>query len=491
MNDKNTIIAIVLSAIVLLGWQYFVGMPQMEKQRQEALLKQQQQQQAPAPSTTPAPSTVPAPGTAPAPGTVAQPGAPPAPGQASPAAQAQTREAVLAASPRILIDTPRLKGSIALKGARLDDLALTQYRETVDPKSPPIVLLSPSGTERPFYTEFGWVRGAGTRANLPHAEPLWRQEGTGPLTQAHPIALTWDNGEGLTFRRTIAVDDKYLFTARDEVTNKPAEPVTLFPYALISRHGTPHTEGYYILHEGLIGVMGDQGLQEQTYKNIEDKKAVAFKATNAWLGFTDKYWAAALLPDTNASVAARYSAGSAGTAKTYQTDYLLDAQTAQPGASAAANMRLFAGAKEVQTIDAYDKALGLNRFELLIDWGWFYFITKPLFKVIDYFFHLVGNFGLAILIVTVLVKLVFFPLANKSYASMAKMKAVQPEMVAIRERYADDKMKQQQALMELYKREKINPVAGCWPMFIQVPVFFALYKVLFITIEMRHAPFVG
>ena len=504
MNDKNTIIAIVLSAIVLLGWQYFIGMPQVEKQRQDALLKQQQQTaQAPAPGTTPsgapAPTTVPAPGSAPAPGTVGQPGAPPAPGQATPAAQAQAREAVLAASPRILIDTPRLKGSIALKGARIDDLALTQYRETVDPKSPPIVLLSPSGTERPFYAEFGWVAGAGAPAKLPNADTVWRQEGAGPLTADKPIALTWDNGEGLTFRRTIAVDEKYLFTARDEVTNKAAEPVTLFPYALISRHGTPHTEGYYILHEGLIGVLGDKGLQEETYKKLDDlkpadgKREVTFaNVTNGWLGFTDKYWAATLLPDTNAKLQlARFSGGAAGTLKTYQTDYLQDAQTIAPGATGAANMRLFAGAKEVNTVDAYDKALSLNRFELLIDWGWFYFITKPMFKAIDYFFRWTGNFGLAILIVTVLVKILFFPLANKSYASMAKMKAVQPEMAAIRERYGDDKMKQQTALMELYKKEKINPLAGCLPIVIQIPVFFALYKVLFVTIEMRHAPFYG
>ncbi len=490
-DNKNTILAIVLSAIVLIGWQYFIGMPQMEKQRQEALLKQQQTQQtAPTPGTAPQPGTAPGqPGAPPAPG---QPGAPPAvPGQAAPPSQVHTRAAVLAASPRIEIETPRVKGSIALKGARIDDLALIQYRETVDPKSPPITLLSPSGTEHPFYAEFGWVRGAGSNAKLPDADTVWRQEGTGPLTPARPITLTYDNGEGLTFRRTIAVDDKYLFTARDEVTNNAAEPATLFPYALISRHGTPKTEGYYILHEGFIGVMGEQGLKEETYKDVEGKKAITFKATNAWLGFTDKYWAATLLPDNTASLSARYSAGTAGLTKTYQTDYLLDAQTIAPGATGAANMRLFAGAKETAVIDGYDQGLKLNRFELLIDWGWFYFITKPMFKAIDYFYRWTGNFGLAILIVTVIIKIVFFPLANKSYASMAKMKAVQPEMMAIRERYGDDKMKQQQALMELYKKEKINPLAGCLPIVVQIPVFFALYKVLFVTIEMRHAPFYG
>jgi YidC/Oxa1 family membrane protein insertase len=494
-DNKNTIIAIVLSAIVLLGWQYFVGMPQMERQRQEALLKQQQQTTTPAPvpgQPTPAPGaptapTAPGQSTAPAP-----PGTLTVPGTATPASlQTQTRAAVLAATPRIQVETPRLKGSIALKGARIDDLALTAYRETVDPKSPAITLLSPSGTEHPFYAEFGWVRGAGSNAKLPDADTVWRQEGTGALTPDRPVTLSFDNGEGLTFRRTIAVDDKYLFTAKDEVTNNATEPATLFPYALISRHGTPKTEGYYILHEGFIGVMGDQGLKEESYKTVEEKKAIVFTATNGWLGITDKYWAATLLPDPAAKLNARFSSGAAGTTKTYQTDYLLDPQTIQAGASGAATMRLFAGAKEVQTIDLYDKTLGLNRFELLIDWGWFYFITKPLFKLIDWFFHFTGNFGLAILIVTVLIKIVFFPLANKSYASMAKMKAVQPEMVAIRERYGDDKMKQQQALMELYKKEKINPLAGCLPIVVQIPVFFALYKVLFVTIEMRHAPFYG
>ncbi|MEA2927893.1 MAG: YidC/Oxa1 family rane protein insertase [Hyphomicrobiales bacterium] len=485
-DQKNTLLAIVLSAIVLIGWQYFVGLPQMQKQKEQAQQQQQQTQQlAPAPSGTPQAQ----------PGAPAQPGAAPAPGQATApsAGQVYTREAVIAAGPRIAVETPKLTGTIALKGARIDDLAMTQYRETVDPKSPAIVLLAPSGTPAPFYAEFGWVKGPGTAAKVPDADTVWRREGDGSaaLRPRAPVTLTWDNGEGLEFRRTIAVDDKYLFTIKDEVANKGTAPVTLYPYALISRHGTPKTEGYYILHEGLIGVLGDQGLKEETYKNVEDKKTINFKVTNGWLGITDKYWAATLLPDTNATLQAHFSSTLAGTVRSYQTDYLLEAQTIAPGAMGSANARLFAGAKEIATIDGYDKALGLNRFELLIDWGWFYFITKPMFKAIDFFYHRVGNLGFAILIVTVLVKLLFFPLANKSYASMAKMKAVQPEMVNIRERYADDKMKQQQALMELYKKEKINPLAGCLPIVVQIPVFFALYKVLFISIEMRHAPFIG
>ena len=332
---------------------------------------------------------------------------------------------------------------------------------------------------------------AGAAVKVPSADTLWQEEGSGALTPDHPVTLVYDNGEGLIFRRTISVDDKYLFTVQDQVTNKGTAPVSLYPYALVSRHGTPQTLGYYILHEGLIGVLGDQGLQEVTYKTIDEKKRMTFKVTDAWLGITDKYWAAALLPDTTAHLKAHFGAGKLGNLDTYQTDYLLDAQTIAPGATGSASARLFAGAKEVAVVNEYDKQLKLNRFDLLIDWGWFYFITKPLFIAIDWLYRLVGNFGLAILIVTVLIKIAFFPLANKSYASMAKMKAVQPQMTALRERYANDKAKQQQELMELYKREKINPLAGCLPIAIQIPVFFSLYKVLFVTIEMRHAPFFG
>ena len=351
-----------------------------------------------------------------------------------------------------------------------------------------------------YYAEFGWVPASGTTEKMPGPDTLWTQEGSGALGVDHPIKLTYDNGTGLLFHRTIAVDDHYLFTIRDDVQNKSTAAVTLFPYALISRHGTPKTLGYYILHEGLIGVMGSDGEQEETYKKIADKKEVHWDVTDAWLGFTDKYWASALLPNTDAKVHARFSASEVGGQPTYQTDYLLDPITIAPGTTGGADARLFAGAKEVSVVGVnfplasaggYNQALHLNHFDLLIDWGWFYFITKPMFLAIDFFFHLVGNFGIAILIVTVLVKLLFFPLANKSYASMAKMKAVQPELTMIRERYADDKVKQQQAMMELYKKEKINPVAGCLPIAIQIPVFFSLYKVLFITIEMRHAPFYG
>src|SRR6266536_101701 len=475
-DQKNTILAIVLSALVLIVWQVYFGVPQMEKQKQvQQQQAQERSQQPPAlPSQTPgAVPQTPAQG-----GTVAP--------------QTMSRDAALAAYPRVRIETPSLAGSISLKGGRIDDLSLVKYRETVDPNSPPIVLLAPSGSPHPFYAEFGWSAPSGASVKLPDSDTMWRQEGSGALAVGQPVTLTYDNGEGLQFRRTIAVDDNYLITLKDEVINKGAAPVTLYPYGLISRHGTPQTLGYYILHEGLIGVFGDKGLQEETYANIEKQKEISFSATDVWLGITDKYWAATLLPNTKMQVNAKFSTSTIGNnIKTYQNDYLGPAQTIAPGGTGAVDGRLFAGAKEVSIVDHYNERLGLNKFDRLIDWGWFYFITKPLFLAMDWIYRQVGNFGVAILIITVIIKIFFFPLANKSYASMAKMKAVQPEMMAIRERFADDKVKQQQAMMELYKKEQINPIAGCLPIIIQIPVFFALYKVLFVTIEMRHAPFFG
>ncbi len=493
MSDhKNTILAIVLSGIVLFGWEYFFGMPQ--KQREEALRRQIQTTQVQPPPA--APQSVPAPAAGGATGAQGTAGS--APSCTATPVEAKSRAAVIASTERIPIDTPRIKGSISLTGARIDDVSLVDYRETVEPNSPFIVLLSPPGTPNPFFADFCWVGAATTK--LPGPDTVWRQEGTGPLVPGRPITLAYDNGDGLTFRRTIAVDDKYLFTIRDEVKNNGGSAVSLTPTALVARHGTPKTAGYYILHEGLIGVMGDQGEQQLTYKAIDDKGRVNFDVTDAWMGITDKYWAAALLPDTTARVRAEFSAGTVGTTKTYQTLYALDPLVIAPGATGVANGRLFAGAKEVAVVGinfplvnvgGYNKQLDLNKFDLLIDWGWFYFITKPLFLFMDQIYKWIGNFGVAILIVTVVLKTLFFPLANKSYASMAKMKAVQPQMQALRERYPDDKVKQQQELMELYKREKINPLAGCLPILIQIPVFFALYKVLFVTIEMRHAPFFG
>src|ERR1700761_7978429 len=484
-DNRNPSLAVILSGLVLLGWQYFINIPQMEKQR-AAQLAQQQIVKPEAAGSTATQANIPAPSTnSPA---IVQPGS----------AATVSRETAIAATARVKIETPRVSGSISLKGARIDDLSLVQYRETVDPKSPAITLLSPSGTESPYYAEFLWLpSGAGTK--VPNSETAWQQDGTGDLTPEHPVTLKYDNGDGLTFRRTVAIDDRYLFTVKDEVSNVGNAPVTLYPFALISRGGTPPVSGYSILHEGFVGYLGDQGLQELTYKKVEEQAVPFSNVTNAWLGITDKYWAAALLPDTNQTLMqAKFSVG--GAQKRYQADYMLPAQTINIGSTGAANARVFAGAKEASVVGlnfpfvgfgGYNEKLGLNHFDLLIDWGHFYFITKPMFLALDFFYHLVGNFGIAILLVTVIVKLLFFPLANKSYASMAKMKSVQPQLAALKERYPDDKVKQQQEMMEIYKKEKINPIAGCLPVALQIPVFFSLYKVLFVTIEMRHAPFYG
>ena len=470
MHDQNNIFyAIALSVVVLITWQYFFGTSFVSKPN--------------APKNPPTTAT-------------AQVGAP-ASGTAITGPQAQavatpaSRQQALARSQRVAINTPRLSGSIALGGGRIDDLSLVQYRETTDPKSKAIELLSPSGSPQAFYAEFGWVDASSVYLKVPTSDTVWLQQGSNGLGVGRPVILVWQNGQGLEFRRTISVDDNYLFTIRDEVANRGPTAVTLAPYALISRHNPPPALGSYLLHEGAIGVLGDRGLQEVTYKSLDDKKRVAFDTSNAWLGFTDKYWAAMLLPETSSHLEAEFSASALGTLKTYQADYVQDAQTIEPGGTASATARLFAGAKEVAILDGYDKALKLNRFDLAIDWGWFRFITKPMFTLIDAIFRLVGNFGVAILIVTLMLKVALFPLANKSYASTAKMKAVQPQIQLIRDSFANDKVRQQQATLELYRKEKINPIAGCLPTLIQIPVFFSLYKVLFITIEMRQAPFFG
>src|SRR5580658_32873 len=496
IDNRNTILAVILSGLVLIAWQYFYNVPQMERQRAQTAMQNELAKSATPAGSATTPSTTPSSGPAPAP-------AANAPATNQPAAGAGaviSRDAAIAATPRIKIDTPRVSGSISLKGARIDDLSLVQFRDTVDPQSPAIVLFSPSGTANPYYAEFGWVAANGPAVKIPDQNTIWQQEGSGDLTTSSPVRLKYDNGDGLTFHRTISIDDRYLFTIKDEVTNVGNAPVTLYPFALISRHGTPKVSGYYILHEGLIGYLGDEKLQEYPYKKIDDAKAVNFKVTNGWLGITDKYWASALLPDTTAQLQARFSSNLVGSVRTYQTDYLQEPQTIAIGGTGSVNARLFAGAKEASVVGlnfplggfgGYNKQLELNHFDLLIDWGMFYFITKPMFLALDFFYHLVGNFGVSILLVTVLVKLLFFPLANKSYASMAKMKSVQPQLAALKERYPDDKMKQQQEMMEIYKKEKINPIAGCLPVALQIPVFFSLYKVLFVTIEMRHAPFFG
>ena len=473
-NNRNFILAIVLSIGVLFAWQYFFVPKHQPPVKPEGEQTQQVEPGPPQPQTGGEPSS----------------GGAPQPGAAT--AATMTREEALAQSPRVAIDTPSLKGSIALKGGRIDDLTLKDYRETVEPTSPMVVLLSPAGGPGAYYAEHGFVGGdAGADLALPTADTLWTAETQGPLTQSSPVTLTYDNGKGLKFTRTISVDDKYMFTVDDKVANTGSESVTLYPYALVSRHEMPHVQGFYILHEGLIGVVDDGGLEEIAYKKALENPPAIFKSQHGWLGITDKYWATVVIPEQGKAFDAKFSGTLTDGRERFQTDYLMGPLAIPAGGTGEAKGQVFAGAKEVNTVDAYAEKYAIPKFDLLIDWGWFYFLTKPLFFALDFFYKLVGNFGVAILIVTLCIKLVLFPLANKSYVSMSKMKLLAPEMQRIKERYGDDRMRQQQAMMELYKKEKVNPASGCLPILVQIPIFFALYKVLFVTIEMRHAPFFG
>ncbi|HMD64904.1 MAG TPA: membrane protein insertase YidC [Stellaceae bacterium] len=476
MEQRNLLIAIVLSVGILIAFQFA-----FERMRP------------PQPPTTSVGTAVTAPATTgqashSAPGSPAAnaPGAG-APG-AAPAHAFETRETALAEQPRVKIVTPRLHGSIDLSGARLDDLTLANYHETVDPNSPEVELLSPPGTQDPYLAEFGWVA-TSPDVKVPGPQTRWTASG-GPLTPTSPVTLTWDNGQGLVFTRVISVDPNYMFTVRDSVRNTGTTSVQLLPYGLISRTGTPHVAGYYILHEGLIGYLGGS-LQEVKYSSLNpDKPLPPYDSEGGWLGFTDKYWLTSLIPPQNEAVKARFTHTLDAGVDRYQADYLGPEVTVAPDGTAESSARFFAGAKEVNLLDAY-KNSGIPLFDRAIDFGWFYFLTKPIFLVLQFFYQILGNFGLAILLLTLCVKLLFFPLANKSYNAMSKMKLLQPEIQKLRERFPDDKARQQQEMMALYKRVGANPLAGCLPIVIQIPVFFALYKVLFVTIEMRHAPFFG
>ncbi|WP_062206642.1 membrane protein insertase YidC [Aureimonas sp. AU12] len=479
-NSRNFLIAMALSLAVLIGWQFLVVNPRVEAQRQAEVTRQGSLQT----PTTPA-------------GTAQDQVVAPAgresvvPTSGTPAITGQTRDAALAASPRVPIDTPALSGSINLQGARLDDLRLKGYHETVDDSSPTIVLLSPETIgSNAYFAEFGYSgQGAG---DLPGPGTMWQAAAGQTLSPQTPVTLTYTNPQGTVFTRTLSVDANYMFTVADSVQNAGSAPITISPYGRVVRFSKPEVAAAYVLFEGLLGVFGDEGLQEVKYHAIEEDGRVSPpKVSTGWLGITDKYWATALVPAAGVGQFQPNFRYSAEGRAFYQSDYLADPITIEPGATAETTNRVFAGAKVVDLINSYEQSLAIPHFGQLIDWGWFYFITKPMFWFIDHLYGLTGNFGVAILLVTVTLKLAFFPLASKSYKSMAKMKMAQPKIAELREKYADDKMKQQQEMMRIYKEEKINPAAGCWPVLIQIPVFFALYKVLYITIEMRHAPFFG
>ena len=469
-DQKNLLIFIVFTVGVLAIFQFFIQPKTPDKAQNPAKQEQVQHPTAAAPANA-----------------GAEPAAPALAGASDD--KLLTRTEALATSPRLKIETPRLHGSIALKGASLDDLELADYHETVDPKSPEIVLLSPRRSPEPYYAEFGWTPATGSDVAVPGADTVWQADGN-VLSPEHPVTLTWDNGQGLRFQRSIAVDQNYMFTVTQKVENHGSKPVSLYPFGLVSRHGTPATLGYSVLHEGALGVLKGKSV-EYTYKNLISKQE-SDSSTGGWLGITDKYWLAALIPDQQSTFNASFRHTAGGPYKdVYQVDYRGQATEVPAGGSATETDRLFAGAKVVSLLSTYESALGIARFDDAVDWGWFYFLTKPIFQAIDYFYKLLGNFGLAILLLTLIIKLLFLPLAHRSYVSMSAMKKLQPEMVKLRERFGEDKTKLNQEMMALYKQHKVNPVAGCLPVVLQIPVFFSLYKVLLVTIEMRHAPFYG
>ncbi|MBX5472223.1 MAG: membrane protein insertase YidC [Acetobacteraceae bacterium] len=399
-------------------------------------------------------------------------------------------------SPRLAIHAPAVSGSIDLRGARLDDLLLNNYRESVEPGSPLVRLLTPESQPKPYWVQFGWSAPPGANVKLPSGETVWAASAP-QLSPSSPVTLSWDNGQGLEFQIALAIDDHYMLTIEQRVKNNSGASVSLFPWMRIRRDYTPQTAGYYILHEGLLGVLDDR-LKEVTYANARSEGAkhegLAFTSTGAggWAGITDKYWLVALIPDQTQIMTASFRNVKLPNGDGYQVDFVSAApQTISSGASVRLTERVFAGAKVVSLLDHYEQAYGIPHFDKAVDFGWFYFLTKPIFYALDWLYKLTGNFGVAILIFTVFVKALFFPLANKSYRSMSKMRLLGPKMQAIRERFKDDPARQQQEMMNLYRAEGVNPASGCLPMLIQVPVFFSLYKVIFVTIEMRQAPFFG
>ena len=478
-DQKNMLIAIGLSLAILLGFQFFYEFPKMEKERErQAEIAAQEAADNPVPKTQSNQNTdIQAPG-----GGASAPSV-----QASVATAAQRAEA-LASSPRINIDTPTVYGSISLEGGRIDDLVLKNYGQDVGEDADRIHLLHPVGAPKSYYAEFGWV-GSSNDLKLPGPNTRWKSNQT-ELAPGKPVTLSWDNQAGLLFERTYEIDDHYMITTIQRVTNSKKKSVGLFPYGLVARSGTPRTLGFYILHEGPLGVF-DGTLREYDYDDLQETRKVELSSTGGWIGITDKYWLAALIPDQNIGSTYRFVHSLKNKDDRYQVDYLGQETRIEPGQTTETVNRLFAGAKEVKLLDAYSEQYNISNFDLAVDFGWFYFLTKPFFYAISWLFSYLGNFGLAILAFTVFVKIVFFPLANKSYKSMAKMRELTPKLMAMREQFGDDKMRLNQEMMALYKQEKVNPASGCLPILVQIPVFFALYKVLFVNIEMRHAPFYG
>jgi YidC/Oxa1 family membrane protein insertase len=467
MDQKRLIVAIAVSIAILLGFQLLLPKAPPRPAEQTAAQLNQPANPAAPPRVNPS-----------FPGTEPQAVPPP-------------RE-----TPRVPINAARVSGTINLRGAQLDDLVLNDYHEEVATSSPLVRVLEPAFDPEPNYLQFGWTSDT-PGVKLPDDTTTWTAPAGQTLTQTNPVTLTWDNGAGLTFAMKFSVDANFMFTVDQSVHNATGAPVALHPYSRVRRDYLPITAGYYILHEGPLGVLGGS-LKDPSYATIKsegekhDGLGQTETGTGGWAGITDKYWLTALVPDQARGQVTNFRYGKSANGDRYEVDFLAtDALTAPPGGEVSTTLRAFAGAKEVHLLDSYEKNDKIPLFSYAVDWGWFFFFTKPIFFALDWLYGVLGNFGLAILVFTVFAKAVFFPLANKSYKSMSKMKLLGPKMTALRERYKDEPAKLQSEIMLMYRAEKVNPASGCLPMVVQIPVFFSLYKVIFITIEMRHAPFYG
>ncbi len=456
MDNKNVFIAIALSMSVLLFWAAFFETPRdpiNRKANQKVENKAEQNSIAP---------------------TISQPQV----------IKKLSREESIQNSNRIKIENNSIIGSLNLKGALIDDISFKKHKQKVG-EDKNIIFLNPSETENGFYIETGWTS-IGNKIKVPTKDSVWIVKGNKVLNDNSPLTLQWDNEEGIIFVKKIELDDKYLFKISQQVKNNSNKSIELFPYAQMTRNKIPDDiQNFYIQHEGFIGVFDDE-LKEDDYDDVKEKKIVR-ESNQGWLGITDKYWMTAFVPDSGKNFKSTflYEDG-------FKANFIINKPTTVNKSSSGGNeLRLFIAAKEVETIDGYAANQNINKFDLVIDWGWFYFFTKPLFFIIDYLFKISGNFGYAIVLLTLAIRLIFFPLANFSFKSMAKMKAVQPEMMRLKELHKDDKVKLQQEMMALYRKEKINPASGCLPVLIQIPFFFAIYKMLFISLEMRHQPFFG
>ena len=467
-NSRNTIIFIVCSVLILGIYWLTVLRPQAERraviQQAQAEQKTQTDINAGQTSQSPAGSTYVA-----------------------------DRGQALATAARVPIQSGTLKGSLSLQGARIDDLFLTDYKETQD-KPEPVELFRPQGMQNAYFAQFGWT-GPNVAGGVPGPNTVWRLTNGATLTPTTPVTLTWDNEQGLRFTRVVSVDDKYVFSIQDTVQNLGTQAITIAPYGSVQRQGVPPAAGSsHIVHEGAIGTFGKPGAyrtEQKKYKDWLKEPRIANASTGGWLGITDKYWLAALLPQQDEAVETEFRVRDVNGGQQLEANVLGATRTIQPGATATETQRLFAGVKRAEVLKTYEDSLHLPRFVYAIDWGMFWFLTRPIFWILENVYAVVGSFGIAILALTVIVKLIMFPLANNAYASMSKMRNLQPKMEEIKKRFKDDPQKQQQETMALYKNEKINPVAGCLPLLLQIPVFYALYKVLTVTIEMRHQPFLG